>query len=200
MSERKLTLDDIADARAYERERDEFREHVKGIKRLRRIGVGPFVSLVFENRDTIRFQIQEMARVEKILTDAGIQTEIDTYNSLIPEAGQLAATLFLELTSEGELRLWLPELLGIEQTVELRIGDGDDPIVVPCIPEAAHAAQLTSEETTASVHYITFEMTSEQVEAFAAGPVSLAMTHPRYSYDTPLSADTVAELLADLRP
>ena len=123
MSTRNLTLDDIADARAYEREREEFREHIKALKLKRRVEVGPFVSLVFENRDTIRFQIQEMARVEKILTDEGIQTEIDIYGALIPEPGHLAATLFLELTSEGDLRLWLPELIGIERSVELRIGE-----------------------------------------------------------------------------
>ena len=199
MSTRKLTLDDIADARAYERERDEFREHVKALKRKRRIEVGPFVSLVFENRDTIRFQIQEMARVEKILTDEGIQTEIDIYGSLIPEPGHLAATLFLELTSDGELRLWLPELVGIERSVEFRIGEGDDRLVVPCIPEAAHDAQLTSEETTAAVHYITFDLTPSEVEAFAAGPVELAVTHPRYDYAVPLSRTTIDELLTDLR-
>ncbi len=199
MTNRKLVLDDIADARAYEREREEFREHVKDLKRKRRIEVGPFVSVVFENRDTVRFQIQEMARVEKILTDKGIQTEIDIYNPLIPEPGHLCATLFLELTSEGDLRLWLPELLGIERSVELHIGDPADPMVVPCIPEAAHEAQLTSDEVTASVHYITFELTPSEVEAFANGPVVLAVTHPRYTYETPLGEATVAELMTDLR-
>ena len=199
MTNRKLALDDIADARAYERERDAFREHVKALKRKRRIEVGPFVSVVFENRDTIRFQIQEMARVEKILTDEGIQTEIDIYNPLIPEPGHLCATLFLELTSDGDLRLWLPELVGIERSVELRLGEGEGALVVPCIPEAAHEAQLTSEEITASVHYITFELTPSEVEACAAGPVVLAVNHPRYSYDVPLGEATVAELLGDLR-
>jgi hypothetical protein len=199
-SPRKLTIADIADARAYEREREEFREHVKALKRLRRIGVGPFVTLVFENRDTIRFQVQEMARVERIHTDEGIQTELDIYNPLIPEPGNLAATLFIELVDEGELRLWLPELVGIERSVELRVGEGPDAKVVPCIPEAAHEAQLTREEVTASVHYITFEFTPSEVEAFASAPVTLAVTHPRYSYETVLGEATVAELLTDLRP
>jgi hypothetical protein len=138
--------------------------------------------------------------VEKILTDKGIQTELDTYNSLIPEPGNLAATLFIELVDEGELRLWLPELVGIEQSIELRCGAGDETLVVPCIPEAAHAAQLTRVEVTASVHYITFEFTPSEVAAFSAGPVTLAVTHPRYEYETPLGAESVAELLADLRP
>jgi hypothetical protein len=80
----KLTLDDIADLRAYERERDRFRSRVIAVKKRRRVAVGPFITLVFENRDTIRFQIQEMARVEKLLSDSAIQTELDIYNPLIP--------------------------------------------------------------------------------------------------------------------
>ena len=86
-STRKLTLDDIADLRAYERERAEFRAHIIGLKKVRRVSVGPHVTLVFENRETIRFQIQEMARAEKILSDEGIQVELDIYNDVIPEPG-----------------------------------------------------------------------------------------------------------------
>jgi hypothetical protein len=191
----KLVLDDIADLRAYEREREEFRDRVIALKKKRRIGVGPVVTLVFENRDTVRFQIQEMARAERMLTDEAIQTEIDIYNPLIPEPGQLCATMFIELTSKDELMTWLPKLVGIERAVELRLGDGT---VVPCIPEAAHEAQLTREEITASVHYVTFVLTPEQVAAFAAGPVTLAVAHPDYDEATELSEDTVAELLTDL--
>ena len=124
-----LTIDDIVDQRAYERERAEFRRHVIALKRLRRVGVGPFVTLVFENRDTIRFQVQEMARVEKIITDQGIQTELDTYNPLIPEPGQVSATLFIELTDKAQLEEWLPKLVGIETEVELRLGpSGGQPV------------------------------------------------------------------------
>ena len=115
---RKLTLGDIADARAYERERDAFRQRVIELKRRRRVHVGTLVTFVFENRDTIRFQIQEMARAEKILSDEAIQHEIDTYNALIPDPGQLSATVFLELRSKMELLEWLPKLVGIERSVE----------------------------------------------------------------------------------
>src|SRR3954454_23820396 len=122
----KLTLDDIADLRAYERERPEFRQHVIALKKRRRIHVGEFLTLVFENATTIRFQIQEMARAEKTLSDEGIQTELDIYNPLIPEPGNLAATLFIELTSDAELREWLPKLVGIEQHLVLRLSEGPD--------------------------------------------------------------------------
>ena len=197
---RKLTLDDISDLRAYEREREAFRAHVIALKKRRRVSVGPFVTVVFENRDTIRFQIQEMARVEKLISDEAIEGELRAYNPLIPEPGELACTLFIELTSEVALREWLPRLVGIERSVELRIGTGDERLVVPCIPDAEHAEHLTRDETTASVHYLHFQLTPEQVEALGSGPVELAVTHPAYDHATPLGEEVVAELLSDLRP
>jgi hypothetical protein len=196
---RKLTLDDIADLREYEREREEFRRQVIELKKRRRVGIGPFVTVLFENRDTIRFQIQEMARVEKLISDEAIEGELRAYNPLIPEAGELALTLFIELTSELALRDWLPRLVGIEHTLELRLGTGDDRIVVPCIPDEEHQEQLTREEITSSVHYIHFRLDAAQIEALADGPVELALTHENYPHATELGPDTVAELLTDLR-
>ena len=119
-----LTLDDIADQRAYERERDAFRAEVIEVKRNRRISVGPVITLTFESRLTMRFQVQEMARAEKMYSDEQIQHELDVYNRLLPAANELSATLFLELTTEEDLRTWLPRLVGIESACELRIGTG----------------------------------------------------------------------------
>ncbi|MFP3906917.1 MAG: DUF3501 family protein [Acidimicrobiales bacterium] len=198
-SSRKLTLADIADQRAYERERDEFRRQIVALKRTRRVSVGPVVTLLFENRDTIRFQIQEMARVEKLISDEAIEGELKVYNPLVPDPGMLCATLFLELTEEEQLREWLPKLVGIERAVKLRIGEGDDAVEVSCIPEASHEAQLTREETTASVHYIWFQLTPDQIERFATGPVSVVIDHDHYQHSTPLAPETVDELLSDLR-
>jgi hypothetical protein len=198
---RKLTVEDIADVRAYERERAEFRAHVIELKKARRIGIGPFVTVVFENRDTIRFQIQEMARAEKLSSDEAIQTELDVYNPLIPDPGTLAATLFIELTSKDELMEWLPKLVGIERAVELRIGapSSPDEIVVAARPDEAHAKQLTRETITASVHYIHFELTPEQVDAFASRPVRVAVAHANYAEATELSEPSKTALLTDLR-
>jgi hypothetical protein len=192
----KLTIDDIADLREYERERESFRDHVIAIKKIRRIGVGPFVTLLFESRDTIRFQIQEMARAERMLTDEAIQTELDIYNSLVPEPGRLAATLFVELTSKDELVEWLPKLVGVEQAVRLHIGDD----VVAATPESAHQGQLTREDVTASVHYVWFDLGPSQVAALSSGAdVTLEIAHPAYSHATPLGEATKAALAADAK-
>lgn len=195
----KLTLADIADLRAYEREREEFRAHVIALKKRRRVHVGPFITLVFENRDTIRFQIQEMARVEKLITDEAIQGELDTYNPLIPAPGELCATVFLELTDDAQLREWLPKLVGIERSIALRAGTGDTSPLLRAAPEAAHEAQLTREEITASVHYVHWQLSPEHIARVAAGPVSVVIDHPAYRDETELGVATVAELLGDLR-
>ena len=192
----KLTIDDISDLRAYERERDDFRRQVIALKKRRRVGLGPIVTVVFENRDTIRFQIQEMARAEKIISDEGIQTELDIYNPMIPEPGTLAATLFIELTSEADLQHWLPRLVGIERAVQLRLDD----LVVRALVDPEHEKQLTRETITASVHYIHFELTPEQVDHFAAAAsVRLEIDLDNYREGTELDDETRNELLVDLR-
>lgn len=195
----KLTLGDIKDLREYERERDEFRGRVMELKRLRRIGVGPIVTMVFENRDTIRFQIQEMARAERMLSDGQIQEELDIYNPLIPDPGQLMATLFIELTTKDEIMEWLPKLVGIEGSIQILIGEGDDRDVIVSEPDEAHEEQLTREEATASVHYVGFTFTPEQVDRFEQERVELAVDHPEYREATPLSDDTKKSLLVELR-
>ncbi len=198
VSSRKLTIDDIADARAYERERSELRAHVIELKQRRRVSLGTVVTLMFENRDTMRYQIQEMARVERIFTDAGIQEELDVYNPLIPEPGQLCATLFIELTSDDQMREWLSKLVGIEQSVVFRLPDGTpDGSTVRCVADPQHAAQLTREHVTAAVHYVTFAFTPEQVAAFGEGAV-LAIDHPNYVEAVELAPSTIVELRADL--
>jgi Protein of unknown function (DUF3501) len=191
-----LTIDDIADLRAYERERPQFLRHIVDLKARRRVSVGPMATFVFENRDTVRFQIQEMARAEKLISDQAIQTELDIYNTLLPGLRVLSATMFVELTSEAALREWRPKLFGVERSAMLELPAGE---VVRSLPEADHAARLTDDELTPSVHYVRFELTAAQVDAFATGRVALAIVHPHYAARTPVPPATVAELIDDLR-
>ncbi|HWE65169.1 MAG TPA: DUF3501 family protein [Acidimicrobiales bacterium] len=197
-----LTLDDVLDLRAYERVRESYRAQVIARKRRRRVALGPIMTLAFECVDTVRFQVQEMARVEKILSDEAVQVELDIYNRLLPEVGELSATLFIELTSDGSMRDWLPRLVGIESAlgVEVEVGGKGERQVVRSVPEAAHAAALVREHVTPAVHYLRFAFTPAQVEAFAGpGEVALVAEHPEYAARTVLPPDVREELLGDLR-
>ena len=196
MSSRKLTLDDIADLRAYEREREVFRSKVIAMRKLRRVPLGGLITVSFENRDTMRYQIQEMVRVEKTMTDEGVMEELNAYNPMIPEPGQLCATLFVELTSDAQVREWLPKLAGLENAVSLRLSDGS---TVRGRIDQAHAAGLTRTDVTAAVHYLTFDFTDAQTEAFATGGVTLECSLATYPETAVLGDAVRAELLSDLR-
>ncbi|MGH9121624.1 MAG: DUF3501 family protein [Acidimicrobiales bacterium] len=191
-----LTLADIADVRAYEREREELRARIIEMKKVRRVAVGPVLTFVFENRDTVRFQIQEMARAEKLSTDGAIQAELDTYNPLIPAPGQLSATLFVELTNREEMERWLPALVGVERAAFIEVAEG---VRVGSTVDEEHASLLTREAVTASVHYVRFELAPSEVAAFATGTVILGVDHPSYSYRTSLGPETRGALLEDLQ-
>jgi hypothetical protein len=192
---RKLSVDDIVDLRAYERERDDFRRHIIDLKRNRRIELGPIMSIVFENTDTMRWQIQEMARAEKMLRAEQIAHEVATYNELIPDAGELSATLLLELTSEVALREWLPRLVGIERHVRLVLPDGTS---ISGRSSDEDEARLTRDDTTPAVHFLKFRFAHEEIEMFASGPAHIVVDHPEYDQDVALTVEQHAALAADL--
>lgn len=193
---RKLTPEDILDLRAYERVREDMRVRVIETKSRRRISLGTIVTVAFENRETMRSQIHEMLRAEKAMDDAAVLEELRAYNPLIPEPGQLCATLFIELTSDAQMREWLPKLVGIERALVLRLADGSS---VRAVVDEQHAEGLTREEVTAAVHYVRFEMTPSEVEAFARGGVRLECDLSNYLESVVLPDFTVEELLGDLR-
>lgn len=192
----KLTLADIADLRAYERGREELRREVIALKKLRRVAIGPLVTVVFENRTTMLFQIQEMARAEKMVSDAQIQVELDIYNPLIPEPGELSLTLFVELRDDAQVREWLHKLVGIERSLELAMGTAP-PRRIAASVDPEHAAQLTREEVTASVHYVRFVLDEGEREALRTGPAKIAVAHREYAYEAELSAATRLSLVTD---
>jgi hypothetical protein len=189
---RKLTVDDIVDLRAYEREREDFQARVIALKKSRRIALGELVTIVFENTDTMRFQIQEMARAEKMLRDEQIEHEVETYNELIPEPGELSATLFIEITDPDALREWLPKLPGIQRHVAFDVAGTEVRGVEP------DEERLTREdEITSTVHYLKFAFPPAQEAAFADGPVRIVVDHPAYEAEAVLTDEQRAALAAD---
>lgn len=191
---RKLTVDDIADLRAYERERDEFRAHVIALKKRRRVALGDLMTLVFENTDTMRFQVQEMARAEKMMSDEQIRHEVETYNELIPDPGELSATLLIELTTEEQLRTWLPRLVGVQRAVALVLDDGSRVVGIPSDEE-----RLTRDEVTPAVHFLTFRLDeAQQARVRSGGEVRVVVDHPEYQVEVALTEEQRSELAADL--
>ncbi len=186
-----LVLADIESIENYEAKRQTVRQQIIALKRIRRVRLGPRVSVVFENRDTMRFQIQEMCRIEHIVEESLVQQEIDVYNDLLPEGLAIGATLLIELVQEDDMPTILRDLSGLEDTVWLSFGGQE-------IHAEAEAGRST-EEKTSSVHYLTFRFTPDSRQELAeAAQVTLSSRHPHYQHDTPLSRDTVASLVHDL--
>jgi hypothetical protein len=189
---RKLSVDDIVDHRAYERERDEFRARIIAMKRRRRIALGNLLTIVFENTDTMRFQVQEMARAERMLTDDAIATEVHTYNELIPNDGELSGTLFIELTNDADLREWLPKFVNVQHHLHFDLADGSRADAVPEDEE-----RLTRDNVAATVHYLKFRFTPEQRAALTRAPARLVVDHPDYHAVAELTDEQRAELAGD---
>ncbi len=193
---RKLSLGDVLDHRAYESVREVSRANVIEIKRRRRLHLGTVVTVSFENRATVLNQIQEMLRVERVVTDEGVSEELKAFNPMIPEVGQLCATLFIELTNEDQMREWLPKLVGIENSIVVHLADGAQ---VRGVVDEQHAEGLTRDTITAAVHYLRFDFTPAQVEIFAKGGVQVRCDLSNYLEAMELPDFTVGELLTDLR-
>ena len=192
---RKLTVDDIVDHRAYERERDEFRAAIIAMKKRRRIALGDLVTIVFENTDTMRWQVQEMARAERMLTDEAIAHEVETYNELIPNPGELSGTLFIELTDDASLREWLPKLRGIEFHVYFELGARGSGSRVPGVPRDEE--RLTRDDITSTVHYLSFPFDAQQRAELTSGSARLVIDHPEYQVWVELNDAQRAELARD---
>ncbi|MDA8206904.1 MAG: DUF3501 family protein [Thermaerobacter sp.] len=186
-----LVLSDIESIAEYEAKRNAVRKRIIALKNVRRVALGPRVSLVFENRETMKFQIQEMCRIERIVEDRLVQQEIDVYNDLLPAGMAIGATLLIELVQEDDMPAILREVRGLEETVWLSFAGHE-------IRAEAEAGRST-EEKTSTVHYLTFRFTPETRQALSDAPeVVLSTRHDNYRYDTALSSQTVASLVQDL--
>ncbi len=188
---KKLTVQDVRPLADYEARRAAVRAMVIEHKKPRRVSVGDRVTFVFEDRQTVLFQIQEMLRVERITDPAKIAEEVEVYNDLIPEPGELCATMFIEVPDQSRIAAVLNELVGLRDQVVLSAGEHR--IVAGPIPGPWEADRL------AAVEYLKFRLTPAAVAALRAGePAALATEHPRYRHRTPLGDLTRRALLEDL--
>jgi hypothetical protein len=187
----KIILDDILGFSAYEKIRQKFREEIIEKKKKRRISVGDKVSIVFENRDTVIFQIQEMLRAERISDLDKIREEIAVYNELIPGTDELSATLFIEIEDQSNLREDLLKFLGIDEAVSLKIGGH----VIPGRFEEGRS----KEDKISAVQYVRFPLDAKARRALVGGePAELVIDHPNYKARTVLDAESRQSLAEDL--
>jgi hypothetical protein len=188
-----LALIDILNLHEYELARPEFRQRVIESKKRRRVALGPLMTLVFENRDTVQFQIQEMLRVERIVRPDKVEDEIRVYNDLLPGPGEVAATLFIEVTEPERVQPVLDGFVGLDEPgkVALVIGDERFP--------ARFAPGQSREKRISSVHYIRFPLGDASRRALASGAAAaLEIRHGNYAARAVLPRETVEELLKDL--
>jgi hypothetical protein len=188
---KKIVLDDILGFAAYEKVREDFRRRIIALKEARRVPVGDKVTLVFENRDTVIFQIQEMVRAERIADLDKIREEIEVYNQLIPEPGELSATLFLEITEQSHLREELLKFLGVDETVYLHAGSHS----IHARFEAGHS----KEDKISAVQYVKFPFSEEARMAFIKGEeAAVVIDHPNYQARAVIDSKTRQSLVKDL--
>ncbi|HSS66672.1 MAG TPA: DUF3501 family protein [Gammaproteobacteria bacterium] len=171
-----LKREDLYSLEEYAEARNEFRAKVLEHKKTRKVAVGRNATLYFEDRVTIRYQVQEMLRVERIYEKAGIEEELAAYNPLIPDGSNLKATFMLEYEDVDERRRQLAKLIGIEDRVWVRVGEGERIFAI-----ADEDMDREDEEKTSSVHFLRFELKPDDVKRAKSGAdISVGIDHENY--------------------
>lgn len=189
-----LTHDQLFSLEQYARVRPEFRAKVIAHKKIRIVPVGPHATLHFEDKLTMQYQVQEMLRLERMFEPELIQEELDVYNPLIPDGSNWKATFMIEFPDEAERKLQLAKLLGIEKAVWVQVAD-----FARVTPIANEDLDRETEEKTASVHFLRFELTPEMCQAVKNGAaIRVGIDHPNYRAEITLAPATRDSLAADL--
>ena len=191
----KLTRSDLWSLEEYASRRQTFRAEVIAHKKLRNIALGPHATLYFEDRLTMRYQIQEMLRVERIFEAAEIEEELESYNPLIPDGSNWKATFMIEYGDVEERKVALATMGGIEQTVWVRVGESGEKIFAITNEDM----ERTRDEKAAAVHFMRFELGAEEVAALKSGEsLFVGIDHASLPGTYEVAADQRAALIADL--
>ena len=191
----RIELADVLNFFEYEKVREDRRRRVIQLKEIRRVPLGRHLVFLFENRDTVLFQIQEMCRVERITDEAKIQDEIDVYSALLPGDGELSATMMIEIADKDRIKPILDSFMGIDvgQHVWMQIGREH---AVRARFEAGHSDEELGKLS--AVHFVRFALPPPAIAAFSSSEVFLVVDHPGERARTRLSEATKAALLQDL--
>ena len=188
-----IQLQDLQNIFEYEKVRDDVRREIIQYKKSRRISLGPYILIIFENFRTLHFQIQEMMRAERMVSDEQIQDECDIYNSIMPSGSDLSATLFIEITSVQNIRSVLNDFIGMTEGEHLWLGMGKEKIY------AQFEAGREEDDKISSVHYIRFPFSSSQIKFFQeAENAYMEISFKEYQFRTELSPQVLTSLRADI--
>jgi hypothetical protein len=190
-----LSHQDVLPIEEYEKQREVFRSRIISLKQRRRISIGPLLTLVFENHETLRFQVQEMIRVERIIDPAKVQDELDVYNALVPSPGELSATLLIEITDEAKVKEWLDTFMGLDHGQKVAIVAGGEQAFGEFEGGHSHETKISA------VHFVRFRPTDKMKAAFAdlRQPVSISVSHGGYREEVSVPGSMREEWLADLQ-
>jgi hypothetical protein len=191
----KITRESLMTLEAYHKARPEMRKQAIEERRKRSVRLGEHLNLLFENELLMRYQVQEMLRVEKIFDEEGIQDELGAYNPLVPDGSNFKATMMLEYSNESERRLALSKLLGIEHKMFVQVEGQPRAYAI-----ANEDLERTTADKTSSVHFMRFELTPEMKKSLKAGAqMMVGCDHKEYPMHVEtLPDDTLASLVNDL--
>ena len=191
-----LARTDLWSLEQYAEQRESFRQQVLEHKKNRKLPIGDHILLIFEDRMTIQYQIQEMLRVERVFEPAAIQEELDAYNPLIPDGDNFKCTLLIQYPDEDERRIRLQELKGVEDQVWLQVGDHDR-----CLPIADEDIERENDDKTSSVHFLRYQLSVEEITALKQGAgLTAGVSHTAYPVDGVAVPPAIrGALVADLR-
>ncbi|MCC6367933.1 MAG: DUF3501 family protein [Bryobacterales bacterium] len=184
-----VTFEEVRNIAEYEVWREQWRPRMIAMKDRRRVRVGGHLTFLFENHDTVLYQVQEMVRIERIVRQHDIEHEIHTYNELIPKANGLCASLLIEYETPEVRAVWLRKLLGLENHVWFVVGE-----TAPV--KANFDTRQISTDRISSVQYVSFQFSPEQAKLFPNG-AKLVVDHPEYKAESALTAAQLAELSGD---
>ena len=188
-----LERQDLLTLEEYAEKRSSIRQETIQVKKLREVHLGSHIRMIFENKQTVQYQIQEMLRIEKIFESSEIQDELDVYNALVPNGSNLKATMMIEYSDVAERVEALSRLIGVEKSIYFQV-DGHDKVFPICNEDLERETDVK----TSAVHFMRFEFDQNMIADFVSGSyVKVGSAHPNYDYETSLDSQSQEALSED---
>ena len=188
-----LERQDLLTLEEYAEKRSSIRQETIQVKKFREVHLGEHIRMIFENKQTVQYQVQEMLRIEKIFESSEIQDELDVYNALVPNGANLKATMMIEYSDVAERIVALTELIGVEKSIYFQVGNHEK-----AFPICNEDLERETDIKTSAVHFMRFEFTQEMINDFIAGSaIKVGSTHPNYDYEMTLDTESKKVLSGD---